>query len=106
MKEVVITLVTLQGKYSTNIGDIAPCHLAETDPTIAPTMRQVTYDARCATCSYPEEDTVMVLGDYCNTKWHIPCLDPPLGSVVNLTSAQETGKQLAGAPESWEHLVP
>jgi hypothetical protein len=78
------TLV-LQGKcggvFTEHMENCAPCYLAGIEPTINPTMQEVTEDTECCICHSPDDEDKMLLCDGCNRGHHIYCLKPALPAV-------------------------
>jgi RNase H-like domain found in reverse transcriptase/Reverse transcriptase (RNA-dependent DNA polymerase)/Integrase zinc binding domain/PHD-finger len=78
-------VLVLQGKcggvFSEHMENCAPCHLAGIDPTINPTLQEVTVDTACCICQSPDNEADMLLCDGCNQGYHIYCLKPALPAV-------------------------
>ena len=64
--------------HSTNC---APCHLANVNPTIDSSLREVHASHACHICSMQDREDTMLICDGCQRGYHLSCLDPPLDSV-------------------------
>ena len=78
-------VITVQGRCGTTMDvhsrNCAPCHLANINPAIDPTLAEVREYAPCMVCGSPQNEEVMLICDGCNRGYHIGCLDPPLDAV-------------------------
>jgi site-specific DNA-cytosine methylase len=68
----------LMPEHSSNC---APCHLANVDATVDPTLVPPQPDHACEVCGSPDREELMLLCDYCNAGYHTFCLQPPLTTV-------------------------
>jgi PHD-finger/Integrase core domain len=69
---------TITEVHSTNC---APCHLANINPAIDPTLREIAADHACTMCGSPDREEVMLICDGCLRGYHLDCLEPPLDTV-------------------------
>jgi hypothetical protein len=78
-------VVVLQGKCGRTVEhhlvNLAPCHLANIDPTIDVTLQRPDADLACDVCGHQDDEAEMLLCDECGTGWHCYCLVPPLLAV-------------------------
>ena len=66
------------GEVTTNMINVAPCHLPNIDPTIDHTLAIPNAGHACQICNFPDQESVMLLCDGCGDGYHMHCLDPPL----------------------------
>ena len=59
---------------SVHIQNCAPCHLANIDTTINPTLRLVGAEFLCEICETPDDDALMLVCDSCGLGFHTYCL--------------------------------
>jgi transposase InsO family protein len=69
---------TVTEVHSTNC---APCHLANINPAIDPTLREIPADHACHLCGAPDREEVMLICDGCLRGYHLDCLVPPLETI-------------------------
>ena len=73
-------VAVLQGRcgrtLETHLAHIAPCHLANIDPTVDVTLQRPEGDLACEVCRHVHDDADMLLCDECGTGWHNYCMVP------------------------------
>jgi transposase InsO family protein len=69
---------TLAEVHSTNC---APCHLANINPAIDSSLRDIPDSHVCRICRLQDRGDVMLICDGCQRGYHLDCLDPPLTSI-------------------------
>jgi hypothetical protein len=69
---------TLAEVHSTNC---APCHLANINPAIDSSLRDIPETHACRICRQQDRDDIMLICDGCQRGYHTTCLQPPLESV-------------------------
>ena len=74
--------VVLEGKCGgtvrAHLSHLAPCHLANIDPTIDVTLQRPEATKACMACRHMDDEADMLLCDNCGDGWHTFCLTPPL----------------------------
>jgi hypothetical protein len=78
-------VAVLQGRcgrtIDVHLAHLAPCHLANIDPTVDVTLQQPGVDTACEVCRHAHDAADMLLCDECNTGWHTYCLVPEVMGV-------------------------
>jgi hypothetical protein len=57
-----------------HLQNCAPCHLANLDLTINPSVRQKGAQFLCSGCETPDDEGLMLICDSCGKGWHTYCL--------------------------------
>ena len=71
---------TLQ--YTTQLENLAPSHQQVKQPTDEITVtKNPPKQLACEVCRFVDSESTMLLCDYCDTGWHLHCLNPPLAQV-------------------------
>jgi hypothetical protein len=77
--------VVLQGKCGKTVEEhlshLAPCHLANIDPSIDVTLQRPDADLACEVCGHQDDEADMLLCDHCGAGWHAFCLVPALVAI-------------------------
>ena len=58
-----------------------PCHLLNINPSLDPSLARPNLSHKCEICRSAERSHLMVLCSFCNSGWHISCLQPPMISI-------------------------
>lgn len=78
-------VATLQGRCGSTVDvhlvHLAPCHLANIDPTIDVTVQWPDADTACEVCRHTDDAADMLLCDECNAGYHNYCLVPEVVGV-------------------------
>ncbi len=94
-------MAVLQGRCGRTIDvhlvHLAPCHLANIDPTVDVTLQQPGVDTACEVCHHAHDAADMLLCDECNTGWQKQKSLPP----VNWRWVEEGGGYVRH--EAWPH---
>lgn len=61
--------------FSEHADNLAPCSLTNIDATIDPTLAKIKPSHSCIICDKPDRPHQMVLCDWCNSGYHLQCLD-------------------------------
>jgi hypothetical protein len=59
----------------------APCHLPDINGAVDPLLINEVEDITCEVCGTDEQESELLLCDYCNSGFHTYCLQPPLDSI-------------------------
>ncbi len=74
------------------------------DGTVDPSLAMPPADLACEVCGFPDDDQYMLLlCDYCNTGWHMYCLQPPLEKLPPGSCSRSVALSLLLA--GWCHTV-
>jgi hypothetical protein len=99
-------VATLQGRcggvIKHNISNLAPCHLANIDPSMELGGWRPSADLPCEVCHYPDDEGHMVqLCDGCDTGWHTFCLNHSWQQCQMASGCAHAALQRASAQRRW-----
>jgi len=91
-KPVILRIVKLSGSTATlqgrcgrtvtnNIVNLAPCHLPNIKHEINVELARPSKQLSCEICSFPDDESLMLLCDECGLGFHTFCLNPPLKAI-------------------------